>query len=68
MDKKELLEKLFGMVNKKGFTEEELVKILDDYKDKKISWFGYEKEFLALIKERNIIRDFEIKYKNYDNI
>ena len=27
MDKKELLEKLFGMVNKEGFTEEELVEI-----------------------------------------
>ena len=27
MDKKELLEKLFGMVNKEGFTEEELAEI-----------------------------------------
>ena len=27
MDKKELLEKLFDMVNKEGFTEEELAEI-----------------------------------------
>jgi|LSQX01.1.fsa_nt_gb uncharacterized protein (DUF488 family) len=43
--------------------------ILDDYKNKKISWSQYEILFNSLLKERKINSKLEIKYNNqFDNI
>ena len=43
-------------------------KLLDDYKDKKISWPAYEEQYSALIMSRNSISGFFERYGNYEKI
>ncbi len=42
--------------------------ILDDYRNKKISWIGYEDRFLPLIEDRKCVIGFNERFKNYNNI
>jgi uncharacterized protein (DUF488 family) len=42
--------------------------ILDNYKDKKITWEEYEQSYIALLTKRNACVDFYRTYSGYENI
>jgi uncharacterized protein (DUF488 family) len=42
--------------------------ILDEYKNKKITWLQYEKLYISLMNERKDYLNFASRYMNYSNI
>ena len=42
--------------------------LLDAYRNKKITWVDYERDFSKIMSERSIVNDFKNKYKKYKNV
>ena len=42
--------------------------ILDDYRSKNITWKDYEEKYISLMKEREIVKDFEKRFRDWDSV